>query len=165
MKPATILVVEDNPITRKMFRLALQSAGFAVVEAGSGREALEVAEREKPSLVLQDLLVPDGDGFDLVGRFRALPATAEVPILAVSGFLPRMEEARAVGFDDFVTKPVDPSRLIEIVRAHLPAAPVEEERPGRNRRILAADDDPLQLKLLAIRLRQLGFEVVTARDG
>ncbi len=60
--PQTILVVEDNPITRKMLRLALQAEGYSVLEAPDGRTALELTARSKPDLIIQDLLLPDMDG-------------------------------------------------------------------------------------------------------
>ena len=67
----------------------------------------------------------------------------------------------AVGFDDIVTKPIEPSRLVQIVSAHLPLAHSEPERFGTGRRLLIADDDPFQLKLTRFRLARLGFEIET----
>ena len=72
-EPPIILVIEDNPITRKMVRVALASEGYAVLEAPDGATALQLAAGHHLDLVLQDLLLPDMDGFDLVGRLRALP--------------------------------------------------------------------------------------------
>lgn len=94
MKPPAILVVEDNPVSRKMVRVALETDGYLVVEAPDGRAALTLFETAAPDLVLQDLLLPDMDGFELVRRLRALPRGDEVPIVALSGFLSGMEEAQ-----------------------------------------------------------------------
>ena len=103
-----ILVVEDNEITRKMLRLTLQAESYDVLEAGDAATALELAPAVKPDLVLQDLRLPDMDGFDLLARLRELPALADIPVIAVSGFVSRLEEARAssIGFTDFLVKPV-----------------------------------------------------------
>ena len=90
----TVLVVEDNPLTRKMLRVTLEMEGYSVIEAEDGRTALAAATAEMPDLVLQDLILPDMNGFELVRMLRALPGGADAPILALSGFLSRIEEAR-----------------------------------------------------------------------
>jgi CheY-like chemotaxis protein len=168
MTSPTILLVEDNPITRKLVRFTLENQGFRVVETTSARSALESFVEEPVSLVLQDLCLPDMDGYDLVGELRALPGGSEVPILVFSGMLSQHDEARvsAAGFDDLITKPVEPSRLIQIVRSHLPVEhPPETDVLGAGRRIVVADDDAVQRKLIAYRMQKLGFEVHTAADG
>lgn len=167
MTASTILLVEDNPITRKMVHFALERQGYEVVDAPDGAAALRSFSGRDVALVLQDLLLPDMDGFELVQRLRALPHGAEVPILAVSGLLSKLEEARvsAVGFDDVISKPVEPSRLVQIVRAHLPASDAAAEPFGDGRRMVVVDDDHVQRKLTAFRLHKAGFEVVDAADG
>lgn len=164
---ATILLVEDNPITRKLVRFALGQRGYDVVEATDGKSAVRMLVEREPDLVLQDLVLPDVDGFELAGRLRAGLGTRVVPILAFSGFVTKLEEARisAVGFDDLIVKPVEPSRLVQIVQAHLPEPAGQSEHFGQGRRILIADDDPLQGKLAAFRLERLGFEAALVSDG
>lgn len=166
MSVPTVLVVEDNPITRKMLAGALRTGGYAVLEAGDGQSALG-RMRQRPGLVIQDLLLPDMEGLELVTRLRALPEGADIPILCCSGFLSRMERARAlnVGFTDYLFKPVEPSKLIRLVEAYLPRNRDGWEPQGRGRRILLVDDDPVQLTLGRTLLRQAGFQVVTAVDG
>jgi CheY-like chemotaxis protein len=85
----TVLVVEDNPITRKMFVTALQAGGYATLEAPDGRTALALVE-QGPDLILQDLLLPDWDGVELAAELRRR-STTEVPVLCCTGFLPRVE--------------------------------------------------------------------------
>jgi two-component system cell cycle sensor histidine kinase/response regulator CckA len=167
MRPPTILVVEDNPVSRKMVRVTLETEGYSVVEAPDARTALALFAAATPDLVLQDLLLPDMDGFELVRRLRALPRGAETPIVALSGFLSRMEEAQvpATGFSDFLSKPVAPARLVETIRAHFPAQLPAPEDKGEGPHVLAADDDPIQLKLMRIRLTLAGFRVSCASDG
>jgi CheY-like chemotaxis protein len=75
-----ILVIEDNPITREIVRLTLGNEGLTV-----GAEALVLASKTPPDLILQDLLLPDMDGFALVSRLRARPELVGVPIIAFSG--------------------------------------------------------------------------------
>ena len=119
MKPATILLVEDNPITRKMVRLALVPEGFTVIEAPDARSAISLMVERPPDLVLQDLLLPDMDGLELVKLLRGLPGGDTVPIVAFSAFVYKLEEARGgPWFTDCLAKPIEPSRLLERVRAY-----------------------------------------------
>ncbi len=164
----TILLVEDNPITRKLFRFSLEAEGLEVIEAADGKTAVARFAERPISLVLQDLFLPDMDGFQLVSRLRALPGGREVPMLAFTGMLSHQDEARvsAAGFDDLISKPVEPSRLWQIVRAHLPAE--QSTHPdlfGTGLRLVVADDDPVQRKLVAFRMQKMGFQVSTAADG
>jgi PAS domain S-box-containing protein len=163
---STILLVEDNQITRKMVRLALESQGFAMVEAADAGAALSLFPQHAVDLVLQDLVLPDLDGFDLVRRLRGLRGGQDVPILAFSGLLSKADEAKvaAAGFDDMIAKPVEPSRLLQIVRAHLPPSGVPDTF-GRGRRLLVVDDDPVQRKLAAFLLQKVGFKIDCAGDG
>ena len=163
----SVLVIEDNPITRKVVRLSLGEAGFAVVEAATAAEGLAAATRAPPDLVLQDLQLPDLDGLELIAQLRALPDLHDVPIVAFSGFLAPFEYGRAIalGFTDFIPKPIEPGRLVDVIRMHLPVAAPGVAVLGAGRRVLLADDDPVQLKVGRLRLRGLGFVVETARDG
>jgi len=163
-----MLLIEDNPITRKLVRFTLENKGFAVLEATDGKSALETVAAHLPDLVLLDLVLPDTDGFELAGKLRAVLSREQAPIIAFSGFVSKLEEARisAVGFDDVIVKPVEPWRLVQIVQAHLPEPPVRFIEPfGEGRRLLVADDDPIQAKLTAFRMGRLGFDVVCVEDG
>src|SRR5262249_31010245 len=112
--PVTVLVVEDNPITRKLIQVTLRSEGYEVLLAPDGRTALELLGRHRVDLILQDLLLPDIHGFDLVKQLRALPSGADAPILVISGYLSEIDQARGMqmGFNDFLCKPVEPSHLL-----------------------------------------------------
>jgi len=157
----TILVVEDNPITRKMIRIALESEGYAVMEADSGEAALQLAAGQRPDLVVQDYVLPDMDGLQLLTEIRKQPDRTSVPVLVLTGMVSRIEELRTHADDAtvFLAKPLEPSRLIEIVRTHLAGKP---EAVGRGRRVLVVDDEQLNQKLAALSLRAAGFEVETA---
>ena len=160
----TILVVEDNPTTRQMLRSTLAAEGYRVVEAGDARAALAAAGEKLPDLVLQDVILPDMDGLELLRRFRALPGGTELPILALSGFLSRLEEQRTGerGFTALLVKPIVASRLVEAIHVYLPQSEVGEESARERRRLLVVDDDPVQLKLARIYLSQFAFDVTAA---
>lgn len=162
MTSRKILVVEDNPLTRKMLRITLESDGYSVIEAADGRAAIAAAEQEVPALVLQDLILPDMNGFELMRQLRALGA-ASTPIIALSGFLNRVEDARhaATGFTALLVKPVEPSRLLEVIRPYFPAE-AEQQPFGKDCRVLVVDADRAQRELTRMHLKQLGFEVMVA---
>ncbi len=163
----SVLVVEDNPVTRKLVRVALEAEGYRVLEARDGGRAVALLAAEAPDLVIQDLVLPDMDGLALIERLRATGRGAEIPILAFSGLIQQLEDQRLAraGFDDLMLKPIEPSRLVDVVRAHLPQPVAPSRLPGAGRHVVLADDDPVQRKLTRVRLEQLGFAVTTAADG
>src|SRR3954468_1720017 len=138
------MVVEDNSATRRMVIKALQRNGHLVLEAPDGKTARELMRTEHPRVVLQDLMLPDADGFELVGELRVLAEGSDVSILAFSGFVSELDDARVSsgGFDDIIAKPIAPSRLVPLIEAHLPTAVPKGERFGAGRRVVIADDDP-----------------------
>jgi PAS domain S-box-containing protein len=164
MGPQRILVVEDNPTTLKMLRVVLSGEGFDVEEALDARAALDRATRAPPDLVLQDLILPDMNGFELVRRLRQLPGINDIPILALSGFVGMIEDRSSAeaGFTSLLVKPVEPDRLVETVRAFLPKRGAAPEPRAEHRRLLLVDDNLVQLKLARIHFSQLGFEVTAA---
>ena len=114
----TILVVDDEPKIVQLARDYLEHGGFAVLTAFDGREALALARRERPDLVVLDLGLPQRDGLDVT---RDLRAESDVPIVMLTG---RTEESDRIvglelGADDYVTKPFSPKELVARVRAVL----------------------------------------------
>ncbi|MBI2569226.1 MAG: response regulator [Candidatus Schekmanbacteria bacterium] len=164
---ARILVVEDNPTSLAVARLALEAEGHRVFAAPDGAVALAYMEREAPDLVLMDLLLPDTDGVTLSRRLRAMTGGRNLPIIAFSGFLGSLWGAAELDdvFTAFLVKPIEPSELVERVQSLLPPSREGATPAGSSHRLLLVDDDPTQLKLLAMRLRGLGFAVTTATDG
>jgi len=165
-RPPTILVVEDNPVTRNTLAATLTTRGYRVLEAEDGRSALGQVER-KPDLVIQDLILPDMDGFDLLARLRAHPSGAAIPILCCSGFLSPLEQVRTlkVQFTDYLFKPVEPSAIIRTVETYLPWGNGTRSAPTNGWRLLLVDDNSVQLRLGKRLLAQAGFQVATAAGG
>jgi two-component system cell cycle response regulator DivK len=120
---ATILVVEDNDRNLRLVRDVLEHAGFVVLGAGSGEEGVDLARTELPDLVLMDLGLPGIDGAEALRRLRADPATAGVPVVAVTAFAmdDDRERSRRAGFDGFLPKPIDIRALPSQVRSYLDA--------------------------------------------
>ena len=110
----TILVVDDYPDTLDVWTLSLQGAGFDVVTATDGIEALATAQAIVPDLVVLDLELPGRSGYDVATLLRQNPATRHIPLIAATGFSHEAQLARArrAGFDVIVIKPCDPAELI-----------------------------------------------------
>jgi len=119
--PSLILVTDDDADTRFLFRTILEMRGHAVIEAADGLEAVEVAERERPDLILIDGGLPRLDGLSATRRIRELGRGRSVPIIFITG---RTEPAfRAVaceaGCDEYLVKPLDVTQLGAVVGKHL----------------------------------------------
>src|SRR5262249_17254569 len=82
--PSTILVVEDEPLQREHVSQALALAGWKVVEAANGREALRRVESERPAVILLDLIMPEMDGFEFLEELRQRPAEENIPVIVVT---------------------------------------------------------------------------------
>ena len=111
---ATILLVEDNEMNRDMLGRRLRRRGFAVLDAANGLEAVALAVRERPDLVLMDLSLPVLDGCEATRRLKQSPATAAIPVLALTAHVTAADRERALaaGCADLDTKPIDLPRLL-----------------------------------------------------
>jgi CheY-like chemotaxis protein len=117
-----ILIVEDNPANLLLATSILQKAEMQVVSAGTAREARDMIASALPDLVLMDVMLPDGDGFELTRELKTSASTAATPIVALTARAFRSDEeaAEAAGCDGFISKPVDTRTLAEQVRRFLP---------------------------------------------
>jgi len=111
-----ILVCDDNDDNRVVFKAVLEHAGFAVVLAEDGLEAMEQARAFTPSLILLDLMMPGATGWEAVARLKADPVTHQIPVVAVSADMHVNHQAlQRAGFCAFVPKPVLPKELLDAV--------------------------------------------------
>jgi two-component system cell cycle response regulator DivK len=116
-----ILLVEDNEMNRDMLSRRLIRRGFEVPMATDGQLAVEMAASEAPDLILMDISLPILDGY---AATRAIRATSQVPIIALTANANESDRALALaaGCNDYDTKPVDVTRLLEKINALLPSA-------------------------------------------
>jgi CheY-like chemotaxis protein len=119
-----ILYVEDNEDNIYVLRNRLSRAGFTVVVATDGAQAIAMAVAERPDLVIMDLGLPVLDGWEATRRLKAAAETRAIPVIALSAHAMAgdRERALAAGCDDFDTKPVELPRLLEKIRGLLPKA-------------------------------------------
>ena len=113
----TVMVVEDSSDTLKVFKASLQMKGYRVVEAVNGEEAVEIALRTRPDLILMDLHMPLQDGLAATQRMREHEELRHVTILAITAYdtYGIKEAALEAGCDEYLTKPIDFDQLDKII--------------------------------------------------
>ena len=118
-----ILLVEDNEMNRDMLTRRLQRYGFTVCCAHDGAAGVAMAAGEQPDLILMDVALGEMDGWEATQLIKANPATAAIPIVALTAHALASDRAKSVevGCSDFDTKPVDLQRLLGKMRVLLPA--------------------------------------------
>ena len=116
-KDLKVLLVEDFEDTRLFMRLELEDQGFIVFEAENGQVAVETAIREQPDVILMDLTLPLMDGFQATKLIRQNETLKNVPVIAVTAHQEDdfRSDAKASGFDAYVTKPIDVNWLKELI--------------------------------------------------
>jgi two-component system cell cycle response regulator DivK len=120
-----ILIVEDNERNLKLVRDVLQVKGFTTVEAGTAEIGIELAAERKPDLILMDIQLPGMNGIDALKVLRANPATAAIPVVAVTASV--MQQDRTLitqaGFDGYIGKPINIKEFLESVKNALAKKP------------------------------------------
>jgi two-component system cell cycle response regulator DivK len=116
-----VLIVEDNPRNLKLARDVLSHAGYDTLEAASAEEGLALAHERHPGVVLLDIQLPGMDGVQALRSLRADPATADIPVIALTAFAMKADRERFLeaGFDHYVEKPLDIHELRRQVAAVL----------------------------------------------
>ncbi len=172
MLKGRILVVDDDREVVRLMRAYLEQAGYEVLAAYDGETAVHVLRREKPDLILLDLMLPDRDGYDITRLVRGDPSLAHIPIIMLTA---RVEDTDKIigleiGADDYVTKPYNPREVVARVRARLRSQGTFQPRVLRagglqmdvDRREVQVDEQPVDLtptefNLLRVLLDQAGY--------
>jgi len=115
----TILLVEDFDDTRLMMKMWLVRNGYRVVEAETGEEAITLAQRELPDLIIMDVMMPGMNGLDATQRIREYQALSRTPIVAVSAYGADEYRSLAIdaGCDEYVSTPFDPNALAKLIES------------------------------------------------
>jgi CheY-like chemotaxis protein len=145
VSPSTVLLVDDDSDTRVIYGRILTRAGYRVVEAATGRDAIATAGLMQPEIVVLDLGLPDMDGLDVARALRASSTTSAARIIIFTAYVSGADqaEARAAGCDLYLSKPIPPRDLVTLIQqlasttlrppAEAPVAPASElhrSQPG-----------------------------------
>ena len=121
MKTRRILIVEDNPMNMELAADLLEVAGFTVLPATTAEDGLALAQTERPDLILMDIGLPGMDGLEATRRLKQNPATASIPVVAVSASVMSGDEAKAfaAGCCGYISRPIDTRQFAKTVAGYL----------------------------------------------
>ena len=121
MNEKKILLVEDNEVNRRLAGFLLRSHGYHVREATTALAAFEMLETDRPDLIVMDIQLPGMDGLEATRKLKEEPATADIPVIAVTSYAMKgdREKALAAGCAGYVTKPIDKKIFIQEIAAQL----------------------------------------------
>ena len=151
-----ILVIDDDPETLKHLGALLESSGYKPTTATSGAQGLELAEAERPDLILLDVVMPGMDGWTVLSKLQSLPVLADIPVIVLS-VLSDLELALSLGAAAILPKPLEAELLT--------AAVAEQLRPLPPRYILHVDDDASSREVFARLIEREHWPVHTAQSG
>ncbi|MBS3102471.1 response regulator [Candidatus Woesearchaeota archaeon] len=116
-----ILVVEDEPHISKLVKFILEKNGFEVMQAFVGQEGIEMAKREKPGLIVLDVMMPNMDGFEVAKILTAAKETKDIPIIMLSSAAQFKDKMKGIdsGAIDYITKPFDKDELVAKVKEYI----------------------------------------------
>lgn len=108
MKGSRILIVDDNRDNMELIRFLVEQSGHQVITARHGKEGLQLAQEQRPDLILLDLAMPELDGWEVARELKAEPLTRDIPLIAITAYAMPGNRRKALdsGFDDYITKPL-----------------------------------------------------------
>jgi CheY-like chemotaxis protein len=120
-----ILVVDDDPLMHRLFQHHLEKAGYQMVSAKTGREALDLAARQPPQLIVMDIMMPDMDGLEALRELKKGEVTKDIPVVIITanGHHIARKESENCGAAVFLTKPFSPTQLLAEIRKVIPPDP------------------------------------------
>jgi len=128
-KLANILIVDDDPDVREAVKIILETQPYELIFASNGEECLEQVKKNRPDLIILDLLMPKKDGFEVIKELRGHPSYPRIPILVLTavkkeaaGRRYELETALRMDVDDYIEKPIQPDDLIDRVKRILARA-------------------------------------------
>jgi DNA-binding response OmpR family regulator len=138
-----VLVADDESSIRLLCRVNLRLAGMEVLEAPNGAVAIEIARRERPDIILLDVMMPEVDGWEVVAELARDDATRDIPIVFLTARSERVDQRRGLeaGAVGYVTKPFDPVRLGSFLQELLDRIARGERDELRNERLREVGDD------------------------
>jgi CheY-like chemotaxis protein len=150
-----ILVVDDEANIRDLLSQEFTEAGYHVNVAANGREALDEIRRDRPDLVVLDVMMPEMNGFDVAAVLKNDPKTMDIPIVILS-IVQDIERGFRIGVDRYLTKPIDTDRLFREVGTLI-------EQKKSHKRVLVVDEDASTVRSLCDVLTARGYSVLEVR--
>lgn len=135
--PDTLLIVDDNPVDRKILEGVLKKEEYNLVVAGDGEAALTAVEQQQPDLILLDVMMPGLSGYEVCDRLKAHAETAEIPVLFLSSLAEAKDKVKGLnaGGLDYIAKPFDTGEVLARVRAHLELIHLNRDLQRANREL------------------------------
>ena len=152
----TILVIDDDPVTRDLMQRFLGSEGFRVETAASGEEGVRKAAEVQPDAITLDVMMPGMDGWAVLTALKRNPAVADIPVIMLT-MVDEKSMGYALGAADYLTKPIDRNRLAAVLERY------RKEHP--HRRVLLVEDDVPTREMMRRTLEKIGLEVIEAENG
>lgn len=174
---ALVYIVEDDGNIREIETFALKNAGYEIRDFACAKDFYRETEREKPDIILLDIMLPDEDGLTVLKKLRNSAGTKNIPIIMVTAKTSEIDKVKGLdtGADDYMTKPFGVMELISRVKALLRRSHVSEEKLlqignvclDEERRLVTVEDEPCELtykeyELLKLLMNRAG--IVTTRD-
>lgn len=157
-----ILIVDDAQPFRTLLRHDLEGAGYQVIEAPHGQDAVHLAREAHPDLIILDLMVPDLEGFEMPGILQQDTTTAAMPLLLVS-ILEEKDQGYTPGVDSYLTRPVEDEQLLATVASLVGQQP---SQPSTGRQtILVVEDDEATVRRIETVLNRCAYQVMTASNA
>lgn len=121
MEKKTIMIVDDEEALVEIIRIKLESEGYNVMVAYDGKEALEKINKQKPNLILLDIMMPELNGFEVCKKLKNNESLKYIPVIMLSAKAQEVDikKGREVGAIDYITKPFDFAQMIEVIKNHL----------------------------------------------
>lgn len=178
---ARILIIEDNPTNMELIAFLLEAFGYIPLQAFDGEQGLDIAVREMPDLIVCDVTLPKLDGYGVVHALKSDPTLSHIPVIAVTALamVGDREKLLAAGFDDYISKPIEPEIFVGQIEnllhtdlhtepkqitpepAATAAAPWVAEKKAR---ILVVDDSPINRELIRCTLEPSGYQLTLAES-
>ena len=158
---STVLVIDDDPITRDLIRRHLVKEGFHVQTAVSGQEGLRLAAEIKPDVITLDVLLPSMDGWMVLSELKANPQVADIPVIIVT-MVDHKQMGFALGAADYLIKPIERQRLLSVIGKYLSP---KDPSTGTSGRVLVVEDDDPTRDVLRRTLAKEGWDIVEADNG
>jgi len=155
-KDATILVVDDDDSIRSLLQQELSDAGYLIEQATNGKEALDSVRKNRPDLIILDVMMPEMNGFDVAAVLKNDPQTMDIPIIVLSIVQDKARGYR-IGVDRYLTKPIDTAQLFKEVGALL-------EQGKSKKKVMVVDEEGTAVRSLTEVLQAKGYQVVES-DG